>query len=223
MTGQPEILQVEVGLAQNFCTVLCDPASGTATLCDPAFEVDRILRLVAERGLRVGALLLTHSHLDHIEGVPAVLAHAPVPVYVGDAEAEAVHALCAVAGVEAELHPLGGGEQLRCGTLAVEVIATPGHTRAGRSYYLPDLGALLPGDTLFVGSCGRPSDAGSAAVLWQSLQRFDELPEETRIYPGHDYGATPTATLAWEREHNPYLRCPDAATFAALCRRRIGR
>lgn len=221
-TPEPEILQIEVGLVQNFCTLLCDPASGTVTLCDPAFEVDRILRTVHERGLRVGAVLITHGHLDHIEGVPAVLARADVPVYVGAGEADAVAALCREAGVTPTLHPTAGGEHLRCGALTVEVLATPGHTRAGRSYYLPELGALLPGDTLFVGSCGRPMGEGGAAQLWRSLQSFAELPEETRVYPGHDYGPTPTSTLAWELSTNPYLRCPDAAAFVALCRRRLG-
>lgn len=222
MTRAPEILQLEVGLVQNFCTLLCDPASGTVTLCDPAFEVDRILRTVHARGLRVGAVLITHGHLDHIEGVPAVLAHADVPVYVGAGEADAVAALCREAGVTPDLHPTEGGERLRCGSLTVEVLATPGHTRAGRSYYLPELGALLPGDTLFVGSCGRPLGPGGAAQLWRSLQSLAELPEETRVYPGHDYGPTPTSTLAWELSANPYLRCADAAAFTALCQRRLG-
>jgi glyoxylase-like metal-dependent hydrolase (beta-lactamase superfamily II) len=92
-----------------------------------------------------------------------------------------------------------------------------------QSYYVPALAALLPGDTLFVGSVGRPRTLADAAVLWRSLVRLcDELPEDTRVYPGHDYGKTKTTTIGREREENPYLRCPDAAAFTALCRRRLG-
>lgn len=212
--------QLEVGLVQNFCTLIGDPASGVCAVCDPAFEVDRIVAAVTNAGLRVAAVLLTHSHLDHIEGVPELCRRVgPVPVYVGAGEAEAVQELCAAAGVIPELVPLAGGEELRCGRLTIRALATPGHTRAGRSYVVPELAALLSGDTLFVGSCGRPRDPASAGELWQSLQRLCELPEETRIYPGHDYGLRPTSTLSWELEHNPYLRCCDAAAFAAMFRR----
>ena len=168
----------------------------------------------------MAAVLLTHSHLDHIEGVPELCRRVgPVPVYIGAGEAEVVKKWCAAAAVKAELVPLAGGEQLPCGRLSIQALATPGHTRAGRSYYVPELSAVLSGDTLFVGSCGRPGEPASAGELWQSLQRLGELPEETRIYPGHDYGPRPTSTLSWELEHNPYLRCRDAAAFAAMFRR----
>lgn len=222
----PTVLRVEVGLVQNVCSLICDDATATCALVDPAFEVDRLLRTVEEHGLRVGAVLLTHGHLDHIEGVPELLRRlGPLPVYVGTGEVDAVAALCAQAGIEltGELQPLAGDGALTVGGLAVQVLATPGHTLAGRSYYVPALGALVPGDTLFVGSVGRPRTLADAAVLWRSLMRLcDELPEDTRVYPGHDYGKTKTTTIGREREENPYLRCPDAASFTALCRRRLG-
>ncbi len=218
----PYLQQLEVGLVQNFCTLVGDPSSGACAVCDPAFEVDRIVERVAAQGLRVTAILLTHSHLDHIEGVPELLRRVgPVPVYIGTHEADAVRELCAEADVVANVVPLIGGEELRCGSLTITALATPGHTRAGCSFYVPVLSAVLSGDTLFVGSCGRPRDPASAATLWHSLQLLGDLPEETRIYPGHDYGPRPTTTVSWEREHNPYLRCRDASEFAALCRRRM--
>lgn len=221
----PALLRVEVGLVQNVCSLICDAATRSCALVDPAFEVDRLLRTTAAHGLRVGAILLTHAHLDHIEGVPALRRRlGPLPIYVGEGELDAVAAHCAREGVDvgSDLLPLTGDSELRLGELEVRVLATPGHTPAGRSFYLPALGALLPGDTLFVGSVGRPRTPADAPQLWRSLVRLlDELPEETRVYPGHDYGATPTTTLGREREENPYLRCPDAAAFTALCRRRL--
>lgn len=221
-----QIIQVEVGLVQNFCTLLCEPQAGVCAVIDPAFEVDRLERTIQQLGLRVAAILLTHSHFDHIEGVPALLqAAGPVPVYVGAAEAGAVAAACRAAGLadgRVDLRGLHGGETLAVGALQVSVLATPGHTAAGRSYHVPELGAVATGDTLFVGSCGRPASPATAETLWHSLERLCELPEETRIYPGHNYGRTATSTLDWERQTNPYLAARSAAAFAALCRARMG-
>src|SRR5205807_6884030 len=94
-----------------------------------------------------------------------------------------------------------------------------GHTRAGTSY-LVDLsggGAVITGDTLFVGGCGRTDfPGGDPRVLWHSLQRLARLPEETRVYPGHDYGQTPTSTIGWELSTNPYLLCQNEEEFVAL-------
>jgi hydroxyacylglutathione hydrolase len=220
---EPSILQLEVGLVQNFCTVLCDE-TGACAVVDPAFEVDRLLDLLAAQKLTPQAVLLSHSHFDHIEGVPAFLRGSAVPVYVGAEEAAAVAELCRKAGQPIELRTLkgDGDETLRIGRLDVTVLPTPGHTAAGRSFYVSELSSVITGDTLFVGSCGRPASAQAAATLWRSLERLVELPEETRIYPGHDYGRTATSTIGREREQNPYLQCRSAADFAKLCRARLG-
>jgi glyoxylase-like metal-dependent hydrolase (beta-lactamase superfamily II) len=221
-SAPPYIVQVEVGLLQNFCTLLCDPQHGACALFDPAFEVDRLEKTIEAHKLRLKAVLLTHSHFDHIEGVPAILRHTDVPVYIGAAEADAVAAACQAAQVPVDLQQLQGDEVLRPFGLDIVVLPTPGHTAAGRSYYVPDLHSVMTGDTLFVGSCGRPASLATAPVLWQSLKRLGELPEETRIYPGHNYGRTATSSIGWELECNPYLACNDAASFSALCRTRMG-
>jgi glyoxylase-like metal-dependent hydrolase (beta-lactamase superfamily II) len=212
--GSIEILQIEVGLLQNFVEIIISPETRSCVLCDPAFEVDRLYRLIAARGLSVAAVLLTHGHPDHIEGVPEVLARsgADTPVHIGAGEAAAVEALCMQARITPCLRPLLGGEVLRFGAVQVQVLPTPGHTAAGVSYYLPDVDAVLTGDTLFVGGCGRTNFPGSdARALFRSLQALAALPEQTRVYPGHDYGPTATSTLAWELLHNPCLRLDERA------------
>jgi len=133
------------------------------------------------------------------------------PVYVGAAEADAL----ARSAPSAKVTPLHGGEQLDVGGLRIETLPTPGHTVAGISYVVD--GNVFTGDTLFVGFCGRSDfSGGDAATLYRSLRRLADLPEETRVWPGHDYGKTPTSTIGWERTTNPYLLCASEAEFIAL-------
>jgi glyoxylase-like metal-dependent hydrolase (beta-lactamase superfamily II) len=202
-------LQVEVGLLKNFNTFIAD--GGECAVIDPAYEVDRLRREIAARGWRVTAVLLTHTHHDHTDGAEEMVRATGAPLYVGRGEADAARE----AAPSAELRLLDGGERIAVGRESIEVIATPGHTVAGRSYYLE--GAVATGDTLFIGGCGRTDfRGGDPRVLWRSLQTLAALPEETRVYPGHDYGQTPTSTIGWERTTNPYLLCKSEDEFVAL-------
>jgi glyoxylase-like metal-dependent hydrolase (beta-lactamase superfamily II) len=208
--GQTRILQMEVGLGANFNEIIAD-AVGHAAIVDPAFEVDRLLREAAAHDMKIEAVLITHTHPDHIDGVWDTVRLTGAHVYVGRGEAERVHEL-----VPAQhLVELDGGEAFSVGATTFHAIATPGHTRAGISYAFD--GCVCTGDTLFIGGCGRTDfPGGDARVLWQSLQRLAALPGATRVYPGHDYGATPTSTIGHELATNPYLRCADEAAFVEL-------
>ena len=206
-----EIVQIEVGLLRNFNEILGDRATGEAAVVDPAFEADRLLRLARERGFGLGTVLVTHTHPDHIDGVAEVCAATGAVVRVGGREAEAV----ARAAPAARILPVADGDRIPLGASHVIALATPGHTADGMSY-LAD-GAVMTGDTLFVGGCGRTDfPGGDAPTLFHSLQKIAALPEETRIYPGHDYGETPTSTVGWEQATNPYLRCATVEEFVAL-------
>jgi glyoxylase-like metal-dependent hydrolase (beta-lactamase superfamily II) len=125
---------------------------------------------------------------------------------------EAAHAQ-APAG--ARLVDAADGSDVAIGRCGVRALFTPGHT-AGGTCFLAD-GFVVTGDVLFVGGCGRSDfPGGDTAALWRSLQRLAELPEETRVYPGHDYGPTPTSTIGYELLSNPYLRCETYEAFKAL-------
>lgn len=223
MIPVPTLLQIPVGLLDNLCTLVADPTTAQCALVDPAFEVDRLLRTVAQHQLTLTTVLITHAHFDHIEGLPALLRALPHPlrVYVGRAEAPAVRTACQSVQPTPDLVLLDGGEILALGALRIDVLSTPGHTVSGTSYYLPAQAAVITGDTLFVGSCGRPASAHTVDTLWHSLQRLAALPEETRIYPGHDYGTRSTSTIGWELEQNPYLRASSAEEFHRILRSRI--
>jgi len=206
-----EIVQMEVGLLQNFCEVIGCPTTGRAALVDPAFEVDRLLGVASGRGWTVDTILLTHTHADHVAGLDEATAATGAVVRCHPFELDR-------AREQADrVEPLSDGEQIALGEHSIEALFTPGHTPGCVCFYLPRPGAVVTGDVLFVGSCGSVSGGNSdARAMYASLQHvLGGLPEETRLYPGHDYGPTPTSTLFWERMNNPAL---TAASYEEFCR-----
>jgi len=204
----PEVVQIEVGLLQNLCEILFCPETRAAAIVDPAWEADRLLRECEARGLRVTHALITHTHEDHIEGVDELVRRTGAVVVVSPREAEA---LAGAGGARVDAVDRLDVAIGRCGVRALD---TPGHTMGG-TCYLAD-GFVITGDVLFVGGCGRTDfPGGNPAAMWASLQRLMALPEETRVYPGHDYGATPTSTIAHEIRENPYLKCRTFEEFRA--------
>ena len=213
LPAAPEVVQLEVGLLQNFCEILFCPDTREAALVDPAWEVDTLMKEVAARGLRVTTVLVTHTHNDHIEGVGEVVAQTGAAVVVSPREADRVRrdAKTLVDAVD--------GRDILIGKRGLRALDTPGHT-VGGTCFLAD-GYIVTGDLLFVGGCGRTDfQGGDVAAMWRSLQRVAALHEETRVYPGHDYGPTPTSTIGHERETNPYLRCKTFEEFRALRERK---
>ena len=213
----PEVIQIEVGMVQNFCEILYCPTTREAAVVDPAWEVDRLLREVQARGLRVTTALITHTHHDHIEGVAELCAATGAAVVVNPREA------AAVAGggrtlIDAVDHKIIR-KDIAIGQRGVRALETSGHT-VGGICYLAD-GFVVTGDVLFVGGCGRTDfPGGNTAAMWASLQRLMALPEETRVYPGHNYGTTPTSTIAHEIRENRFLRCQTFEEFRAMRERK---
>ena len=149
-------------------------AGTCAVVVDPG-EAAPVLRYLADEGLTLAAILITHHHPDHVGGVAELLALAPVPVYGP--------ALEAIAGID---HPVGEGDVVRLPGLGVElrVFDIPGHTAGHVGYYGDS--ALFCGDTLFAAGCGRLFE-GTPAQMFDSLQKLAALPGDTRVYCTHEY------------------------------------
>ena len=198
-----EIVQVPIAGTDNFGYLVICPQTGEALAVDPGQAPTSLLDAVRSREVQVRILANTHGHQDHIAGnreflqaTSAQLAAHPEDVAEPDI-------------------PLSDGSRLQVGELTVTVLHTPGHTPGSVCYAVAD--AVITGDTLFVTRCGRADLAGSdPEALYRSLQRLAELPPETRVFPGHDYGPRPHSTIAYERAHNEYLKCPDLDSFLRL-------
>ena len=199
----PEIIQVPVAGADNFSYLVICPQTGKALGVDPGRSPQSLMEVILRRRLTLEILANTHGHPDHIAGNGEILEAtgaklAANPVDVPDVDI-----------------PLGEGSRLQIGEITIEVLHTPGHT-AGSLVFNPP-GALITGDTLFVTRCGRADFPGSdPAGLYHSLLRLAAFAPETKVFPGHDYGPKPHSTIAFEREHNEYMKCADLEHFLKL-------
>ena len=196
-----ERLTVQVGTFEVNCSILS--TDGKAWIVDPGSEAERIVRLLADRGLEPEAILLTHAHFDHIGGIPGLQAAFPdLPVYVHPNDAAVI--VNPMNRLPPDYPPVGMPKNVRdCRELrGVTVIETPGHTPGGVCYHFPEDGLLLSGDTLFAGSVGRTDlPGGDMGVLMDSLKRLTGLPGDTLVIPGHG----PHTTIARETASNPFL------------------
>ena len=199
--------QLELGPMQNYVYLIGDPATHEAAVVDPGWEIPRVLETLARDGYRLAAAFATHHHFDHVMGLPELLQAAPVPVHVHEADAPELD------GLRAHLKPVADGETVRIGAVAVRCLHTPGHT-PGSQCLLVD-GQVFTGDTLFIGACGRwDLPGGDPARLHASLmQRLAALPEETIVYPGHNYAPQPHSTIGEQKRTNPFLQLSSVQEF----------
>jgi glyoxylase-like metal-dependent hydrolase (beta-lactamase superfamily II) len=201
--GKLEIIQIPAGEMANFAYLLYCPATRQGMAVDPSLEPQRLLDAIRQHQVNLTWLVNTHGHRDHISGNALILKATGAKL--------AAHPL---AGVRVD-KTLGEGDVLMIGEIPVKILHTPGHTPADIALNPP--GALVTGDTLFVTKVGRADMPGSnPAAMYHSLQRLADFPGETLVLPGHDYGPQPYSTIEFERQHNPYLRCPDLESFLAL-------
>jgi len=188
--GDLIIEQVKVSGMANFAYIVGDRNAGEAVVIDPSFGGSRLLEKAGSLGLRITKVLLTHCHHDHVGDTSLILSKTTAR--------SAAFGLC---DNDVDI-PLNDGDIIDVGALKMKVIHTPGHTQDSVCFLVGN--ALFTGDTLFVGECGRTDLPGSdvAKMHHSLLTTLRSLPDSLVVYPGHDYGRTPTSTLGYEKEHN---------------------
>lgn len=201
------IHQFELGPWDNFQYFIGDPATRSCAVVDPAWDVATILAEAERIDVKIEAILCTHSHFDHVDQVDPLLRTHDVPVYMLRPEID-------FSGFRCEnLRPMSAGDAVRVGGIEIKLLHTPGHTPGSVCFGVDD--ALVTGDTLFVDGCGRCDFVGGdPEVMFETLRRLcGELPSQTRMYPGHNYGETRSATLDAQLKSNPYLALSTVADF----------
>jgi hydroxyacylglutathione hydrolase len=216
--------QLELGPMQNFVYIVADPNTRDAAVIDPAWEIDRIAEIVEREDLRLKAALITHFHPDHlggdlmghhIQGAAELLErNFEIKVHMHKSEVGFASRIAALS--PSDIVATDGTEELQLGNVSIRFIHTPGHT-PGSQCFLID-GRLVSGDTLFIGSCGRVDLPGSdAAQMYHSLvNKLKRLPEDTVLFPGHNYGGRPMSTIGEEKQRNMYLRFNRLEDFLSM-------
>lgn len=202
---------IQVGSFEVNCSFV--EHEGATLVIDPGQESDRILAVLEKKGWEPTAILLTHGHFDHVNGIPGILSRFPaLPVCVSAEDAKILshpqnalppeygHVVIPARNLQTDFKALAGFP-LRC-----SVIPTPGHTPGGVCYYFPEgepTPLLFAGDTLFAGSVGRTDlPGGDMATLMRSLDSLLTLPEATVVVPGHGM----LTTIGREKASNPFLQ-----------------
>ena len=198
-TSHLYLRQMKLGPMENFVYLLGDKTAKEVAIVDPGWEADSIIEAVENENFKVKCILLTHGHYDHVHAIPELLKRYNVPVYISEDESKMYQP-------EAKnIHLLKDREIFKIGSLEILCISTPGHTPGGMCFLAE--GHLLSGDTLFIDGCGRYDlPGGDGETLMASLQkRIMPLPDETIIYPGHQYHPRPYDTLKNQKTTNPYM------------------
>lgn len=185
--------------------------NGKALVIDPGADGDEIASLLERHHLSVAAYLITHGHMDHISALAELVSIQPAPVAIHPADEKWAFAnsnqMLPYYGVPARppspIRHLADGQEWNDIGIGYRILATPGHTPGGVSFYFPQENALFTGDTLFAGSVGRTDfPGGDDRVLGESLVRLAGLPGQTAVYSGHG----PQTTIRQEKATNPFLR-----------------
>ncbi len=206
------IKQIEVGHMAVFAYLVADDGGGEGLVIDPAADTDHIIAVARKHKIDIKYIVNTHGHVDHIAGNVEMKAKTGAPIIVHEDDAPMLTSTPAIMlrMFGAKQSPpaditVRDGQLITVGNTSLQVIHTPGHSPGGIALYAP--GVVFTGDTLFVEAVGRTDlPGGSWPLMLHSIQtRLLTLPDDTNVYPGHNYGRMPTSTIGHEKKYNPFL------------------
>jgi len=213
--------QVQIGPMMNFVYLIGCPESREAAVVDPAWDVQAIVKLARDSDLRIRHILITHGHPDHINGLEPLLEETDARIYIHVDEVDYMKEVAQNFGMPTEFmnsrssnfQTVSDGDRIQVGKLSIQCLHTPGHSPGSQCFLVED--SLIAGDTLFVDACGRVDmPGGDPAKMWWSLnQKLRALEDNTVIYPGHDYGGSPTSTIGEQKKTNSYMKYDSVQQF----------
>jgi len=186
--------QLEGGFDRNFAYIIADEKTKESAIVDPFSEAEKLLEVIQKEKLKVLFILNTHSHLDHIEGNAVI-----------------------VEKTKAKILSFKNNQIINIGKLKIKAIFTPGHSPDHFCFLVEN--KLLTGDLLFVGKIGGtgPYFPGSSSEeQFRSLAKIMEMPEDTEVWPGHNYGLKKNSTIGYEKKTNPFLLSKNFQKFQNL-------
>jgi hydroxyacylglutathione hydrolase len=200
-----KVSQFLVGQMANFTYILVDEETGKAAIIDPSWNLEKIFYPLKKNSWKLQYIINTHSHFDHVLGNEQVAAATGAKIIQHKNSP-----------LDKQI-PVDDGETIKLGKIRIRVLHTPGHSKDSICL-IADEELIFTGDTLFIGNCGRTDLPGSdPAEMYHSLiDKIATLDESLVVYPGHDYGPTPTSTIYAEKKTNYVLQPRSKKDFLAF-------
>ena len=196
-----KIAQIPVGSMLNFSYIVYDEKNSTGAIIDPSWDLEKLLVFLEKNNITAKYIINTHTHFDHILGNDHIseITKAKIIQHEKSTQKKEISVV--------------DHENISIGELNLEVLYTPGHSEDSICLIV-NKESIITGDTLFVGNCGRVDLPGSnPEKMYDSLSKVANLDDSLVVYPGHNYGSTPTSTILNEKTNNPMLNFKTKGAF----------
>ena len=197
---------------ENFVYFIGDKDTGDVVVIDPAWDAKFLLEEAKKNNLKIKAALVTHGHFDHTNGVEDLLKTLDIPVYINEHEADFFNQYEIKWGSE-NVKKTKSGDRLKIGSVEIEFVHTPGHTLGSQCFLIHN--HLISGDTLFINGCGRCDlPGGNVEQMFDTIyNKLMRMPDDTLIFPGHNYADKKSDELKNQKKTNPYMQYDNLMAF----------
>lgn len=202
-----EPIRVSRNYLKNYSYLIVDEDTRKASLIDPAWELDKYVRVLAEKDLDLTTILLTHSHFDHVNRVAPLVQLYSAQVFMSAEEINFSRFSCK------NLNAVSDSDTITVGRTAIVCHLTPGHTPGSLCFRLSD--SVFTGDTVFIEGCGIcHAEGGDPDSMFRTFQMLKEvIPPDLIVYPGHSFGQEPGVRFASLQKQNIYFQIDQQDLF----------